>query len=81
MKVSKKEKIFYEVFLERGHEKEAVIKFILGARNAPMYGSIFHINGLCTKLKTELSKIYHGKLDFQIDGTDIRTYISITWDL
>ena len=81
MKVSKKEKIFYKVFLERGHEKKAVIKFILGARNAPMYGSIFHINGLCTKLKTELSKIHHGKLDFKIDGTDIRTYISITWDL
>ncbi len=81
MQVSKKEKRFYEVFTERGHGQKELINFILGARRSPMYGSIFHINELCKKLKSELSKIYHGKLDFQIDGKPVRTFISETWDL
>lgn len=81
MQVSKKEKIFYEVFTERGYNQKALVTFILGARKSPMYGSIFHINGLCEKLKSELSKIYHNKLDFQIDGKPVRNFISETWDL
>ena len=81
MQVSKKEKRFYEVFIERGHNQKALVNFILGARKCPMYGSIFHINGLCKKLKSELSKIYHGRLDFDIDGKPVRTFISETWEL
>lgn len=81
MKVSVNEKKFFEVFTQRGHEKQSLINFILGARRAPMYGSIFHINGIGQKLKNELSKIYHGKIDFEINGIDARTFISKTWDL
>lgn len=81
MKVSKKEKLFYEVFINRGYSQNELIGFILGARKSPMYGSIFHINSLSQKLKSELSKIYHQKIDFEIDGVPARDFIAETWDL
>ena len=81
MKVTKKEKRFYEVFAERGHDKKTLINFILGARKCPMYASVFHIYGISKELKSEISKIYHCKLDFEIDGKPVRDFISDTWDL
>lgn len=81
MKVTLKEKAVYECFISLGIEKKAIINFILGARKAPMYASIFHISGLNQKLKTELSKIYHHKSDLFINGINARDFISDTWDL
>ncbi len=78
--VTQKEKRFFDTFVERGHDKTALINFIKGARNAPMYGAIFHIPNLCPKLKKELSLIYHWRLKFEIDGEQVREYISIVWN-
>ena len=81
MKVTLKEKAVYESFLSLGIESTAIVHFILGARKAPMYASIFYINGLNVKLKSELSKIYRYKSNLQINGISARDFISDTWDL
>ena len=81
MKVTLKEKAVYDFFISLGIEGKAIVNFILGARKAPMYASIFHITGLDKKLKTELSKIYHHKSDLCINGVPARDFISDTWDL
>lgn len=81
MKVTASEKAFYIKFIELGIKSEALIHFISKVRSCPMYGSIFHINGLDGELKSILSKIYHRKLDFDINGKPARTFISETWCL
>lgn len=81
MKATTSEKAFYDKFIELGIKSEALVYFISKVRNCPMYGSIFHIDGLDSALKSLLSKIYHHKLDFEINGRDARTFISETWSL
>jgi hypothetical protein len=81
MKVTTKEKMFYDEFLKKGIEKSALIHFIKNVRNAPMYGSIFHINLIDKKLKKLLSDIYHYRIEFNIDNTPVRSFISDTWEL
>jgi hypothetical protein len=81
MQVTINEKLFFNEFLQRGIEKTALINFIKNVRNCPMYGSIFHINGIDKNLKKLLSDIYHNRIDFNINNTPVRTFISNTWEL
>lgn len=81
MKVTSNEKAFYDEFTKRGIEKEALIHFIKNVRNCPMYGSIFHINGINKDLKKILSDIYHYRTEFNINNTTARSFISNTWEL
>lgn len=81
MKVTKKEKAFYEEFRNRGVDKSSLIHFIKNVRNCPMYGSIFHINGIDMKLKKLLSDIYHYRVEFDIMNKPVRAFISETWEL
>ncbi len=81
MKVTTAERAFYDKFIELGITGEALAHFISKVRKCPMYGSIFHISGLDCELKTLLSKIYHNKVNFDINGIDARTFISRTWSL
>ncbi len=81
MKVTSKEKLFYEEFIKKGINKNALIHFIKNVRNCPMYGSIFHINRIDNKLKKLLSDIYHYRADFNINEKPVRYFISDTWSL
>lgn len=81
MKVTKSEKAIYEKFLSMGIDGKSIAFFISKARNCPMYASIFYINGLDSKLKNLLSKIYRYQIDVQIENKDARTFISETFSL
>jgi len=81
MKVTNEEQMFFLEFLNQGIDQNSLIHFIKNVRNCPMYGSIFHINGIDKKLKKLLSDIYHYRVDFLINNKPVRGFISKTWNL